>query len=359
MGAYSGSPPRTLSRLRVLLDTTYARRAPFSGTAIYVECLPKALEARGEVEIVTRSNPRRRPPAGGGVGSARNLLADQWWTAVELPRLARELSADLIHHPLPAVAPFGAPAQVITVHDLAFERLPGCFDRRFRAYVRFVHRAAARRASAVICVSETTAADVRELWSVPAERIVVAHHGPGQGFDMSSPQPPRHFLYVGDDEPRKDVATLLAAYRLYRQREQSPLELVLAGSAHGDGVGIRSERRPSSARLAELYAGAAALVHPSLYEGFGLTLLEAMRGGVPVIAARVAGAAEVCDHAIRYAEPQNPASFAREMAEIAAKPAVREELAARGRRRAASFTWDASARAHRDAYSLALGEWHS
>ncbi len=346
---------RSLSCLRVLLDTTYARRAPYSGTAIYLERLREALQEGDDVEVIARANPRRGAPAGGGMGSARNLLADQWWTAIELPRLARELDAELIHHPLPALAPVGAPPQVITVHDLAFERLPECFDRRFRAYAHLTHRVVGRRAAAVICVSETTAADVRELWGVAAERIVIAHHGPGQAFDVSSAEAPRHFLYVGDDEPRKDLTTLLAAYELYRRGAEDPLGLVLAGSASANGVGVRIEERPGPSRLAELYAEAAALVHPSLYEGFGLTLLEAMRAGTPVIAARVAGAAEVCGDAARYAEPRDPAALASQMAEIAAQPALRKELAALARRRAASFSWDASARAHRDAYSLALG----
>ncbi len=340
--------------VRVLLDTSYARLAPYSGTAIYLQRLQEALEARGDVEVLARGNPRRRPSGGGGIGSVRNLLSDQWWTAVELPRLARELRADLIHHPLPAIAPFQAPPQVITVHDLAFERVPGCFDPGFRTYARVAHRAAARRAAAVICVSEATSADVRELWGVPEERIVVARHGPGQELELASPDALRHFLYVGDDEPRKDVTTLLAAYERYRQRAQNPLGLVLAGSVSADGAGVRSEYRPQPPRLARLYAGAAALVHPSLYEGFGLTLLEAMRAGIPVIAARVAGAVEVCGQAARYAEPADPESFARRMDEIAGHPALREELAAGGRRRAAEFSWDASARAHCGAYSLGL-----
>jgi glycosyltransferase involved in cell wall biosynthesis len=325
--------------MRVLIDTTYAHRAPRSGTAVYLEQLLRALGP----DAVPVWNRRRGAPAGGGLRSVRNLLADRWWEEVELPRLARAHGAEVIHHPLPAVTrrPRGARV-VITVHDLAFERLPEMFDPRFRRYAHRTHRDAARAADAVICVSETTADDVRQLWGVPAERIVVARHGPGQQL----PALPRaatseHFLYVGDAEPRKDLVTLLAAHERYRARVADPLPLVCAGAA-GEVAGPE--------RLAELYAGAAALVHPSLYEGFGMTLLEAMTAGTPVIAARAAGAVEVCGDAASWFEPGSVEQLADAIAGIGDGA----ERSARGRARAAEFSWAASARAHLAAYSLAI-----
>src|SRR5437763_6658093 len=339
--------------MRVLLDTTYARRAPNSGTAVYLTAIQEALRRSGLVEMAATANRRRRLPAGGGLGTVRNLLADQWWSMFELPRVARTQGADVIHHTLPAVSPTASVAEVITVHDLAFERFPDRFDRGFRTYAHLAHRAAAHRAGAVICVSHTTARDVRELWGVRADRIVVAPHGPGQELAVVGDREPMHFLYVGDDEPRKDLGTLLAAYARYRERGQSPRDLVLAGSVSAAGRGVSVEHQPAAARLAELYAGAAALVHTSLYEGFGLTLLEAMRAGVPVIAAQVAGAVEVCGAAARYAQPQEAESFADAMAEVADQPRLRAELAERGRERANRFSWDECARAHFEAYSLA------
>ena len=200
-----------------------------------------------------------------------------------MPRLARTLRADVIHHPLPALAPVASSAQVITVHDLAFERLPHRFDRGFRAYAHVAHRRAARRAGAVICVSHTTADDVRQLWGVPREQILVAPHGPGQELPVVRDLAPARFLYVGDDEPRKDLATLLGAYARYRELDRSPLGLVLAGSAFAAARGVSVEPHPGPARL-------------------------------------------------------------------------RAELAERGRQRAAEFSWDACAKAHLDAYSLATSK---
>jgi len=342
--------------VRVLIDTTYAERAPLTGTGVYVRRLCEELERSGEVELIRVANRRRRPPAGGGVGSVRNLAGDVRWTARELPRLAARHGAQVIHHPLPARSPAARPAQVVTVVDLAFERLPECFDRRFRTFARLAHRAAARRAQAVVCISETTAADVRELWGVEPRRIVVAPLGPGQEPTPAARAASErgHFLYVGDAEPRKNLGTLLAGYERYRARAAAPLPLILAGRASARAAGVRVEREPTTERLAELYAGAVALVQPSLYEGFGLTALEAMSVGAPVLAARSPGLSEVCGEAALWVDPHDPESFARGLSELECDPALRGRLAELGRARARAFTWARCAAAHLRAYSLAV-----
>jgi len=344
--------------MRILIDTTYARRAPHSGTAVYLDRLIDALRREPGVEVITVHNAGRGEPAGGGLGSIRNLLSDRRWTQVELPRRARADGVDVIHHPLPAVTRRARGAKVvITVHDLAFERLPQLFDPPFRRYAHRAHRAAAAAAAVVVCVSETTGGDVRSLWEIPRERIVIARHGPGQQLPALQRTRAEHFLYVGDTEPRKDLGTLLAAYTRYRDQLEQPLGLVLAGPAAAIAdttPGVRGEPDPTAEELARLYAGAAALVHTSLYEGFGMTPLEAMSTGTPVIAAGVPGVTEVCGEAARYCQPGAAVSFATAMLELAASPALALELSDRGRRQAAQFTWAASARAHVAAYSLAL-----
>jgi glycosyltransferase involved in cell wall biosynthesis len=341
--------------VRVLIDTTYVRRAPHSGTAVYIRELCRALADVPGVTIVEAADERRRAPSGGGVGSVRNALDDLRWTQIELPRWARTISADVIHHPLPALAPGHRIPQVITVHDLAFEVLPHDFAPAFRRYARVSHRAAARLAPAVICVSRATARDVQTRWRVAADRVVVAPHGPGQALIAPEPAPAReHFLYVGDDEPRKNVAALLAAHARYVRDAERPLPLVLAGTARARAPGVRIEVGPGPARLAELYAGAVALIHPSRHEGFGLTALEAMRLGTPVIAVRSSATEEVCGDAACYADRPTAEALAVQMAIVAADADLRRDLGDRGRRRAALFSWQLSARAHLGAYSLAL-----
>ena len=343
--------------MRVALDVTPARRGAgqYSGTAIYLQRLVPALRRLG-VEVVELHNERRAAPAGGGWGSVRNLAADLAWVQHELPRRALRAGADVLHHPLPACARLG-PAQVTTVHDLAFEALPWAFDPRFRRWARFTHRAAARGAHAVVTVSVATRDDVVARWGVDPQRIVVAPLGPGQEPDARAPvAQPSHFLYVGDAEPRKNLGLLLEAYARYRARagERTALGLVLAGSAGARGRGITVEHRPDTERLTRLYAGAAALVHPSLHEGFGLTALEAMSAGVPVVAVRARAVEEVCADAALYAGPRDADGLAGHLARLGVDARLRADLRLRGRRRAAEFSWSRCASAHRRAYTLAL-----
>lgn len=338
--------------MRILIDTTYAQRAPHSGTGVYTRRLCQELARTGQVEVVEAVNPRRASRRG---TSLANFVADEWWLARGLPGRAASTGADLIHHPLPARARRTALPQVITVHDLSFERLPECFDRGFRVYAHLSHRAAGRRAAAVVCVSQTTATDVRELWRIDPGRVVVARHGPGQELPPSSvPDEPEHFLYVGDAEPRKNLGTMLEGYRRYRDAVDRPLPLILAGSVQVSGPSIRCEPSPTPQRLSDLYAGAAALVHPSLYEGFGLTVLEAMAAGTPVIAARSPGLIEICDGAAQLVDAHDPEAFSDAMHLAGGNPGWREEMVPRGRARSALFSWQECAHDHLRAYSLAL-----
>jgi glycosyltransferase involved in cell wall biosynthesis len=346
--------------VRVLIDTTYLRRAPYSGTAVYLTELIAALNRLGDVDVVTAANPARHAPGGGGRASLANAAADLRWTELTLPRRARRAGAEVIHHPLPAHAhrPRPSRAQVITVHDLAFERRPELFAAAYRRWAHVAHRDAALRADLVICPSETTAADVRELWGIAPAKVVVARHGPGQDPCGRPQRAARssHFLYVGDAEPRKDLPTLLAAHRTYADATAEPLPLILAGSADADQAHVVVERHPTAARLRELLAGAVALVHPAVDEGVGLTLLEAMRSGTPVLAAAAAGSVETCSDAARYVRPQDPAQLAVALAEIAADPPLRRQLGERGLARSATFSWNLAAQAHRDAYAVALAQ---
>jgi glycosyltransferase involved in cell wall biosynthesis len=326
--------------MRVLLDTTAARHAP-SGTGVYVTRLTAALRELG-VDVVAVANERRRPPGTGS--SRRNAAEDVRWVQRDLRRLAREHDVDVVHHPLPALTAHGPRPQVVTVHDLAFEALPAAFDPRFRRYAQVAHRLAAQRAAAVVVPSEATRAELAARWGRTG--AVLAPHGPGQALPpRERAATPQHFLYVGDGEPRKDLPTLLAAHARYRSTARDPLPLVLAGTAYAVDSGVRVVERPDPDALATLYAQAAALVHPSRHEGFGLTVLEALTAGTPVIAADIPAVREITSEA-RFVAPCDVDALAAALRDPPqSAPAPRRQL-----------TWRASAERHLEAYRRAVGD---
>lgn len=332
--------------MRVALDTTFAERG-HSGTGVIIRQLTQALRDEG-VDVIELANTARRAPAGGGLGSLRNAAADAHWTQVELPRRAARANADVLHHPLPALARRAPCPQVVNVNDLAYLRLPECFDPKFRIYAARAHRAAVLQADAVVCISETTRRDVLARWGADPARLIVAPLGPGQPLHVRHEEP-THFLYIGDDEPRKNLPVLLQAFSRYRTAGGT-LDLVLAGRATNDGPGIRNEPTPD---LPDLLGTTAALVHPSLHEGFGLTPLEAMAAGVPVIAGRSPGLAETCGSAALLVDPRDPGALADAMTRVAGNDKLRTDLRAFGLARAADFSWRTCAQQVIKAYRLA------
>jgi glycosyltransferase involved in cell wall biosynthesis len=297
------------------MDVSYARRGP-SGTQVAIDHLVPELRALG-VDVIEAEGRR---------GRHLDPLAEARWQA----RLGRAgAGADVLHHPLPAWTPTRTP-QVVTVHDLAFEAVPECFNRRFRHYARYAHRFAAGRAAVVVTPSRATADDVHAFWGLSA---TVAPWGPGQTI-ASNRGEPRHFLYVGDDEPRKNLARLQEAVE-----RSATLPLVRARG--GD--------------LADLHRHAAALVLPSLHEGFGLPVLEALQAGTPVLASDIPALREVGGDAVRYCDPRDTQSIATGLTELATVGPLREELRRRGLARAQRFSWRACAEAYATAYRLAAG----
>jgi glycosyltransferase involved in cell wall biosynthesis len=333
--------------MRVAIDTSYTARG-MSGTAIYIERLIPALEAEG-VEVVRLRQPFRGQRGGANkLRSAGNAALDLAWTRVLLPKAAARAKADVLHHPLPASSPTAIP-QVITVHDVAFATRPDDFDRVWRRLALRSHRAAAAGASAIVAVSHATARDTTAYLRAPVERIVVAPHGPGQELAVAADRGAEHFLYVGDDEPRKNVDGLIAAHAAYVAAGGSK-PLLIAGAAARRASAVVGVPDPDAERLADLHANAVALVHPSREEGFGLTVLEAMSVGTPVIARRNAAIEELVHDAGLVVDETDLADAMRRLDE---DPALRSRLSQAGRHRAAAFTWQRSARAHIEAYTLA------
>ena len=204
-------------------------------------------------------------------------------------------------------------AGVVTIHDLAFEVFPDDFSPRTGWKYRTFASRAARSAQRVICVSGYTAADVVRRYGVDEARVRVIPNAPSLPIgDEPVPDDGPYLLAVGDLRPKKNLLRLVEAFRLLRMQGLEH-RLVLAGIDSGPeaarvraaagGEPVRLTGYLSDARLDALMRGADALVHPSLYEGFGLVLVEAMLRGVPVVAARATALPETGGDAAEYFDP--------------------------------------------------------
>ena len=229
---------------------------------------------------------------------------------------------------------------VVTVHDLAVLRRPEAFNRWTRGYSRMLVPRVVREAARVIAVSEFTKRELVELLDVPEERVRVVPNGVGHPFVTKGGRAGGEYvLAVGTVEPRKNLARLAQATRA------SGVELRVAGSrGWGDvnvnGDGVRFLGFVPDEELASLYRGALCVAYPSLYEGFGIPVLEALACGAPVVTSAGTAMAEVADGAAVLVDPLDPDAIAAGIEEAIAR---RDELAPLGPPRAAVFTWRAAA----------------
>ncbi len=268
-----------------------------------------------------------------------------------------------------------APARrrlVVTVHDLAFRRLPHTLHHETLDDLERLLLPTLAAADAIIAVSQATADDLRELLGVSARRIHVIHEGVDAVFASAAGAvppglPARFLLFVSTLEPRKNLTGLLAGFER-AVGEGYPGDLVLVGRwgwrteaarrAFADSpVHHRIHRLDSLDRpaLNTVLRRAEALLFPSLLEGFGLPVLEAMACGLPVITSNRSSLPEVAGEAALYVDPDDPASIAGAIVRLAGEPALRQGLAEAGRRRAALFTWDDAAAATASVLRRAAG----
>jgi alpha-1,3-rhamnosyl/mannosyltransferase len=240
---------------------------------------------------------------------------------------------------------------VVTIHDLSFERDPSLMGRKDRfVFKRLVPRAA-RNAKRVLTVSERTRRDLRELYGVLDEKIVVTPNGVDPAFTPSDKVlQGEYVLFVGAVQERKNPLAAFAA------ADAAGLPLVVAGPAKDEALTRELERRGADVRgyveqeeLVRLYRGAACVVLPSRYEGFGLPVLEAMACGTPVVAVPDAALQEVAGDAAVWAEEHELADG------IRGALADRDRLVAAGLARAALFSWEETARRTLGVYREVLG----
>jgi glycosyltransferase involved in cell wall biosynthesis len=254
-------------------------------------------------------------------------------------------------------------AGVVTVHDLAFEAWPEDFAGRTRWKYRRLARAAARSAERVICPSRFTAEDVTRRWGIDPARIRVVPEAPALPAGRLPEPPGPYVLAVGDLRRKKNLEALVRAFVAVRTRAGVEHRLLLAGLDAGSGQQLRAVAAGAPVallgyvgdeQLDALIRGADLLVHPSLYEGFGLVVLEAMARGTPVLAARATALPETGGDAAAYFEPAEPAALADALERLLTDRSLRDALAQRGLARAASFSWREAARATAEVYREVL-----
>jgi len=360
---------------------------PLTGIGWYLYHLLHEIAKRDDVELlllgdarVTDFGPRLHagpPPAAqlcwfdlrgrGIIGRAERAL-----TAAAYVLWMKLLDPDVVfgaNYFLPRLLGAIARRRVVTVHDLTYKRHPDLLQKEtLESLERHMTRELAV-ADAVICVSESTRDDLLEFYEVDERRVFAIHSGviPSGARDLGGGRrathatrslaplgmtPPRYILFVSTIEPRKNLGVLLDAFERLRARGAYDGSLVVVGKIGWKAATIaRRLRAPGvvhldyldPADLAAVYAGAELFVFPSIYEGFGFPLLEAMAHGVPSIAARSSSLPEIGGDAALYFDPHDALSLEALMERALTDRALRDDLAARGRARAAEFGWDRAA----------------
>jgi len=324
-------------------------------------------------ELADRAGWRIVPCPGAAGGTLRKAL----WTQLVMPRVLRRLGADLLHC-LQFVAPLRLPCpSVVTVHDLGYLRFPHTIEQPRRLYYDRLVPASLRRARAVVCNSRATADDVVAWFPEVANRVWVTPFGAPQwvrGRPVASPDRggAAPFLFVGTLEPRKNVEGLLRAYeRFVAEREAAGLDcpqLVLAGGRGWRDTAIRSRLAALAAsgrvivedycnpdELWQHYSLARALLLPSLHEGFGFPILEAMAAGLPVLTSDRGAMAEVGGDATLRVDPEDQRALVAGMHRLTDDVRLRRDLVRRGHANLARWTWEETARTTGEVYERVLG----
>lgn len=306
--------------------------------------------------------------------SATSRFARYVWEQVHLPRLVRSLQLDLLHS-LGYVQPLFVPTRsVVTIHDLNFHNLREHLPLKKRLALRFFVSQGAKRADHVLTVSEFSRNQIVEVLKVAPQKVTVTYNAPkgrapgvvsreglAARYGVRSP----YIMGLSSLSPHKNMPNLIRAFAHLKERGFADLQLLLAGhrpsgDSWGDtGLGdlkagsevIFTGHVPDPV-LASLYTHAALFVFPSLYEGFGIPVLEAFSYGVPVVCSSAAALPEVAGDAAVLFDPHDPRAMADAIATVLTDGVLARDLLERGRERVKLFGWDITARKTLEVYDM-------
>jgi glycosyltransferase involved in cell wall biosynthesis len=368
---------------RIVLD---ARKLHDFGIGTYIRNLVTELAAiddSSQYVLLTRAGDTGTAAAAGANFVARveasrpYSIGEQW----HVPRAVARERADLLHEPHYVLPLLARCRTIVTIHDCIHLRFPEYLPSRAAFfYAHTMIRLATRKADRVLTVSNASKQDILHYTGVPEEKITVIHNGLDARFaavpDAESVERVRQrfqlthpfVLYVGNIKPHKNVQRLIAAFAAMREDGPDELKLVVVGDETSRHPGLRQAVHrhrldkyvrffgfQPAATLVVFYRLARAFVFPSLYEGFGLPPLEAMANETPVVTSNVSALAEMAGGAAVLVDPYDVASIADGMRRAVADEALRRDLIARGRARAAEFSWRRAATATHAVYRDVLG----
>jgi glycosyltransferase involved in cell wall biosynthesis len=289
------------------------------------------------------------------------------WEQFELPGIVRRTGKDTVLYSPMTSGPLAVSRQVMTVHDLFPIENPEWFSRAFSSWYRWLLPRLVRRVAYVLANSEYTRRRILDRWGLPEDKVVLCRFARNERFTPASDEevtqfraeqglPQRYLLCVGSIEPRKNLTTLVAGWKRTLARKQGVV-LVIAGGAARKAVfnvarsGADVLEDPTVQRvgyfsdehLPLLYGGADAFALPSLAEGFGLPILEAMGCGAPVLCSDATAMPEVAGGAARLVPATNVEAWAEAIDSVLSDQALRRRMSANGLRRAADFSWTQTA----------------
>ncbi len=289
-------------------------------------------------------------------GSIKNKIFSTIWMQTFAPILVKRHKIDLFfspRHHLPLMLPKKIKS-IVTIHDLIHIRYPETMDKFRLIAERALMRPSLRKADKIIAVSRTTADDIRDCYDVEPDKIHIIHHGVPdliQGVSKNDRDPTKYFLFIGTLEPRKNLDRIITAFQhisdLYPE-----IHLVVVGEIGERGPNYGFSKKVNTIenkihfhgyvaadQLADIYKNALCLLYPSLYEGFGLPILEAMSMGTPVITSKESSMPEVAGEAALLVDPKNIDSISNAMNLIISNSERRNELIQKGYMRIKQFTW--------------------
>ncbi len=355
--------------MRIGFDTT-ALVAPKSGVGVYTENLLNHLyQQASEHDTITELTHRH--------SSGRRINKTLWMQTLLPVRLLRE-PVDVCHF-TNNVAPLWTPSPtVLTIHDMTLWLYPEHHYRKRLLSMRPFIPVAARRAKAIIAVSQCVKDDIVRILGIPADKVHVVYSAPSEQFQRLPPDPARDIslrhdyglpeqfiLYVGTIEPRKNLVRLLQSFALLQRNASAPPCLVVVGArgwkdaeffASIERLGLQQSVRylgylPQET-LIRLYNMATVLAFPSLYEGCGLPVLEAMACGTPVITSCRGGLVEVVGDAAEFVEPTSVESIAHALHSVTSDAERQGELRDKGYKQVARFSWQTTSAQTRELYAL-------